>query len=89
MNLHKLNSTKLILERVRKYDNGLTWYNIVKYVDLKEESEKDPPVFAILKQLREDGFLSSDGSAKNASKYSITDTGLALLEELSDTVIIA
>ncbi len=87
MNLHNLNSTKLILERVRKYDNELTWYNIVKYIDQKEEAEKDPPVFAVLKQLREDGFLASDGSVKNISKYSITKTGLALLDQLSGAAI--
>ena len=59
MNLYNLNSTKLILERVCKYDNELTWYNIVKYVDQRDEAEKNPPVFAVLKQLQE-GVIKSE-----------------------------
>ncbi len=90
MNLTQLNSTKIILERVKKHDGLLTWYNIVKYVDQREEAEKDPPVFAVLKDLKDGGFLSSNtpSSAEELARYSITKTGSDLLDSLIESNLV-
>jgi Fe2+ or Zn2+ uptake regulation protein len=76
-----LNSTKIILERVSKHNHLLTQYNIVKYVDQRDEAEKNPPVFAVLKQLHDEGFLNLENSNDDFPKYSITEAGLNLLAE--------
>jgi DNA-binding PadR family transcriptional regulator len=84
MKLTQLNSTKIILERVKKHDGLLTWYNIVKYVDQKEEAEKDPPVFAVLKELNAEGFLfSNTTTAEGLAIYSITEAGSNFLNSLN------
>jgi hypothetical protein len=81
MKLTQLNSTKIILERVKKHDGLLTWYNIVKYVDQKEEAEKDPPV---LKELNTEGFLfSNTTTAEGLAIYSITEAGSNFLNSLN------
>jgi hypothetical protein len=74
-----LESTKIILQRVRRYNHLLTWYNIVKYVDQIDKAEKDPPAFSVLKQLQDEGFLSVENPDDDFPRYSITEAGLNLL----------
>jgi DNA-binding PadR family transcriptional regulator len=83
MNFTNLNSTRMILERVKKHDGLLSWYSIAKYVDQCENAEKNPPVYAVIEQLSKEGLLSSDMPDEVYPKYSITEAGLDLLEKLS------
>jgi DNA-binding PadR family transcriptional regulator len=76
-----LESTKMILQRVSKHNHLLTWYNIVKYVDQIDGVEKNPPVFAVLKQLQDEGFLSVENPDDDFPKYSITEAGLNFLAD--------
>jgi Fe2+ or Zn2+ uptake regulation protein len=74
-----LNSTKLILERVKQHNHLLAWYSIVKYIDQRDKSEKNPPVFAVLKQLQDEELLNIENPNDDFPKYSITETSLDFL----------
>ena len=78
----ELNSTRIILETVAKYNGRYTWYNIVQTVDQIENVEKVPPTYAVLKELTMTGYLKiepSDGG--NSAKYWITEDGKKKLSQ--------
>lgn len=75
MNTLELASAQKILEHVAANDGKLTWYNLVRYVDL-QGVEKIPPVFAVAEQLIAEGMLRLDPpDGGNAARYCITEAG--------------
>lgn len=86
VNYLKLNSTKIILEKVAVNNGLLTWYNILKSVDQLNDVELDPPSFYVLKELVNVAFLRLEPlEGGNSAKYWLTETGrLFLSQSLND-----
>ncbi len=75
MNTSELASAQKILEHVAMNDGELTWYNIVRHIDV-QDVERIPPPYAVLKELVREGLLRlepPDGG--NEARYLITDEG--------------
>lgn len=81
-NIEKLHSTRQILGHVEGRNGKLTWSQIVRPVTALDV-EVDPPVYGVLKQLLQLGYLAVDTPEfVNESKFSITESGRALLIRL-------
>ena len=83
----QLNSARYILAGVAANDGQWGWYNVVRYVDNRGDSEKDPPSFHILNELTNNGYLREDKPNENNSKYSITEKGRKALAELQPSSV--
>lgn len=83
MNYLELRSARRILEIVGRHNGELTWYSIVRRVDLSDV-ERDPPPYGVLKALVEQGLLATDPpEGGNQAKFSITERGRQLYQSLS------
>ncbi len=81
-NIEKLNSTRQILAHIDGRNGKLTWTQIVRPVTALGV-EVDPPVYGVLKQLLQHGYVAVDTEGfVNESKFSLTEAGRALLHKL-------
>ncbi len=75
MNTSELASAQKILEHIAGNDGKLTWYNIVRHIDV-QDVERIPPPYAVLKALVSEGLLRIEPpEGGNQARYRITDEG--------------
>jgi hypothetical protein len=83
MTYENLQSTRQILSYVAAREGQVTWFNVVTYVD-RLDVERDPPPYAVLKELAAAGCLeTAPEGGGNAATYRLTDKGRELLGRLT------